>query len=52
MSAFRVVEIDPFIQISLQVLDGFVELFAETNLVKLLQDCLVELTCPPKLPSL
>ncbi len=42
MSSFSVVEIDPFIQIGLQGLDGFVELFAECNLVKLLQDRLVE----------
>jgi len=42
MSSFGVVEVDPFIQISLQSLDGFVELFAECNLVKLLQDRFVE----------
>jgi len=42
MSSFSVVEVDPFIQIGLQGLNGFVKLFAECNLVKFLQDRLVE----------
>lgn len=42
MSSFSVVEVDPFIQIGLQGLNGFIKLFAKCNLVKFLQDRLVE----------
>ncbi len=38
MSSFGVVVLQPFIQISLQRFDAFVELLAERDLVELLQD--------------
>ncbi len=42
MGAFIVVVIDPLVQIDLQLLDGLIDLFAECDLIKLLQDGLVE----------
>ena len=40
--AFVVVMLQPFIEIGLQRFDGFIELFAERDLIKFLQDRLVE----------
>ena len=42
MGALRVVVIKPLVKISLQLLDGFVEVFAERDLIKFLQYGLVE----------
>ncbi len=42
MSSFGIIVSQPFIQISLQLLDGLIDLFAERDLVKLLQDRLVK----------
>ena len=42
MSAFGIVVMQPVIQIGLQRVNAFVELLAERDLVKLLQDRLVE----------
>ena len=42
MGAFIVVVIDPLVQIDLQLLDGLIDLLAECDLIKLLQDGLVE----------
>ena len=42
MSSFGVVMVQPFIQIGLQFLDGLIDCLAERDLVKLLQDRLVE----------
>ena len=47
MSSFGVVEVDPLIQIGLQGFDSFVELLAECDLIKLLQDCFVEAFANP-----
>ncbi len=42
VGAFIIVVIDPFVQIVLQLLDGLIDLFAEGDLIELLQDGLVE----------
>ena len=42
MGAFIVVEVDPFIEIGLQLFNRFIDLFAKRHLIKLLQDGLVE----------
>ena len=42
MRAFVVVVLQPLIEIGLQRFDGFIEFFAERDLIKLLQDRLVE----------
>ena len=42
MGAFIVVELKPLIKILLQLVNGPVEVFAESDLIKLLQDRLVE----------
>ena len=42
MSSFGVVMMQPYIQIGLQFLNGLIELLAERDLVKFLQDRLVE----------
>ena len=42
MGAFIVVVIDPFVQVVLQRLDGFMDFSAERHLIKLLQDGFME----------
>ena len=42
MRALGVVGMKPFVEISLKLLDGFVKLLAECDLIKLLQNCLME----------
>lgn len=41
MCAFIVVVIEPFVKISLQLLNGRVYFLAKRDLIKLLQDCLL-----------
>ena len=42
MGALRVVVMEPMIQIHLQLFDAFIQVFSERDLIKLLQDGLVE----------
>ena len=42
MCALGVVVVEPLIQISLHLFDGFVQVFPEGNLLEFLQDRLVE----------
>ena len=42
MCAFSVVMLEPLIQVGLQLLNGFVQVLAERDLVELLQNGLVE----------
>ena len=42
MSSFIIIILQPFVQIFLQLIKGFVDFLAKRHLVKLIQDCLVE----------
>ena len=42
MTVFIIVIIDPFVRIHLHLLDGFIDLLAECDLIKLLKDGFME----------